>query len=317
MAYKIPYTFIPGTKAKANEVNSNFSKVTEYFTELNASLNETTSNLNSAKTDLDKTKILFQEGRTKFCVNSSTGTIITTSETNLYFNSSFVITNSKGITATISSVQPINCQTFNDGTYNFFVGVDSTIEYFNNTIYKQKAEPTTKNINDIWLNTSKEPIFAGKWNGTTWQEYLKVPIGNAVIKDKAIKSVNVFPFNQNGYNVNQLSSAVTELTELSTTGKSVITNYILPDYANGVTKLSDTVYKAESDGWIHYRGCTLVNNPSKLHMGMTSDLGIVVMEASAPAQSTGYYVPIAKDMYYKCTGGTFIELIFYPMKGTK
>lgn len=316
MAYKIPYTFIPGTKAKANEVNSNFSKVADYFTELNADLITTTSNLETVETDLAETKKLIQECKTKFCVNSSEGTLIATTGTSLYFNSSFVITNFKGVTATITTLPSINCQSLSNGSYNIFVSLDGMSEYFANKIYKQKTEPATKNVNDIWLNTSIEPFFAGKWDGAIWKEYLKVPIGNVEIENNAIKTTTIFPFNQNGYNINQLSSAVTELSALNATGKTTITNLCMPDYANGVSKANYTIHQAESDGWLMYKSTTSVNNPGKLEFGTTTSLGLIVYVGSVIGQIGAPPIPINKGMYYKCSDGTFQSLTFYPSKGT-
>ncbi len=208
MAFKIPYTFIPGTKAKANEINSNFSSVAEYLTDINTNLITTTEDLNSTKTNLAQTKKLFEENRTKYCVNSCTDSLMTTAELMIYFNSEIEITNHKGITAKVQSLPAINCQGLANGTYNVFIGIDSTNEYFKNTIYKQKNEPVTKKPNDIWLNTSKEPLFAGKWDGTTWVEYNKVPAGSFTIENSTISTVSVFPYNQNGYNVNVLTEKV-------------------------------------------------------------------------------------------------------------
>lgn len=318
MAYNVPYTFIPGTKAKANEVNSNFSKITDYLTELNADLTNTTANVSTIQTDLTKTKTLFQEGRTKFCVNSSEGILIATSGTNLYFNYSFTITNAKGITATITSVQPINCQGFSNGTHNIFIGLDGSSEHFTNTVYKQKIEPTTKNINDIWLNTSKEPIFAGKWDGTIWQEYLKVPVGNVIITNSAITSTTIFEYNQNGYSINQNSTAVTDLSALSQTGKNTITTLMMPDYSKGANKTWNTVCQAETDGWIRFQTMSYGGSAAYLYWGLTNSTVttvIGIIEGNTNAEVTPLY-PISKGEYYKATGGYQDQLLtFYPVKG--
>ena len=38
MSYSVPYTFIPGTKARAQEVNANFASITDSIDELDTSL---------------------------------------------------------------------------------------------------------------------------------------------------------------------------------------------------------------------------------------------------------------------------------------
>lgn len=278
MAFKIPYTFIPGTKAKANEVNSNFTSVADFLTEVNTNLITTTNDLNTTKTNLSDTQKLFQERRTKYCVNNSHGTLITTSGTTIYFNSSFEMTTHKGITVTINALAPISCGTLSDGTYNIFVGTNSELEYFSNTIYRQNTEPSTKNINDLWMNLSTEPLFVGKWDGTAWVEYVKVPVGSFTITSGAISATKIFPFNQNGYNLNSMTwGSVTRNNAVDT-----LPLVIVESYNNG-----SSWYKVWSDGWIE-QGGQIVKGSN--------------LAASSAWYTTITYLKTMKDTKYSITG---------------
>ena len=64
MAYGVPYAFVPGTKAKADEVNANFndvlSKIEDTNTridEVNTSLSEVDTKIQSTKEELDEQKL--------------------------------------------------------------------------------------------------------------------------------------------------------------------------------------------------------------------------------------------------------------------
>ncbi len=245
MVFKIPYTFIPGTKAKANEVNSNFTCVADFLTEVNTNLITATNDLNTTKEKLTDTQKLLQERRTKFCVNNAHGSLITTSGATIYFNAPFEMTTHKGITVKIESLASINCASLSDGTYNIFVGADSTLEYFPNTIYRQNVEPSTKNANDLWMNLSTEPLFVGKWDGTTWVEYTKVPVASFTMTNGAITATKIFPFNQNGYNLNSATwGTVTRNNSVDT-----LPLVIVDSYTNGTSW-----YRVWSDGWIEQGG---------------------------------------------------------------
>lgn len=319
MAYKIPYTFVPGTKAKANEMNSNFSKVTEYLTDLNDNLTTTQNNLDEIQSDLDQTQEIFKTNYTKLCVNSSNGTLITNADNVIYFNSIFTITNSNGESATISTLPSINCGSFANGTYNIFVSLDSTREYFANKIYRQLAEPTVKSINDIWINTSSEPINAKIWDGSQWNIYSNIPIGSITVANNTVTAVTIFPYNQNGYNINSNSSQVDgNLSVLTTEGKSIISKYSTINYSSKTTLSWNTLYQAETDGFIFAHGQLQGNKQMTVLGGTTSSLGSTLAFAYQ-AEENGVIpvtIPIPKNHYFKITGtGLDYGSYFYKTKG--
>ncbi len=319
MAYKIPYTFVPGTKAKANEVNSNFSKVAEYFTELNTGLSSTSLDVTDLQTKLNESTQLLKEGRTKFCVNEASGTLLTTASNIVYFNSSFTLTDYKGNTSTISSVPAINCSSFNDGVHNIFVTTDGVTQHYKNTIYAQNAVPTSPLENDIWVNSSKEPIFVGKYDGSSWNEFLLVPVGSVEIENNSVKTLKIFPFNQNGYNINSNSVAVDgSLAHLKASGRGVISSNSICDYSTSTTIVWNTLYTAATNGLLFVRGYLSDNKNFSVQIGTTSALGNTVAYSylTDTNNTLQFIIPIPKDYYYKVTGsGSNIETKFYRLKG--
>lgn len=318
MTYQVPYTFVPGTKAKANEMNSNFSKVTEFFTTINADLNTTQNNLSSTQSNLSDLTKLYQERRSKFCVNSNQGTLLSVAANILHFSPSFVITTIDGTTTTINALDSLTCTSIADGTYNLFVGADKTVEYLKNTIYKQPIEPTTKTVNDIWLNTSQEPLTVGKWDGSNWISYNKVPLGTFTIAQSAVTTATSFPLNQNGYNI----TTNTTLSSGSNIVKS-ITSFYLPDFTKGVSKSINTVYQAECDGWAFIAadlssGAAAVSLDFSLTADFTNVIRGIHLGSSNGGVSSHLVIPVPKGIYYKTSPTltpTTATTIFYPAKG--
>ena len=54
MTYGVPYSFVPGTKAKADEVNANFIDVLDKIKTTNERIDETNSTTQSNKTTLEE-----------------------------------------------------------------------------------------------------------------------------------------------------------------------------------------------------------------------------------------------------------------------
>lgn len=134
--------------------------------------------------------------------------IITVStSTSCYFNvggsyPKLTATNANGESFKTSYIETLTIDgTETDGTYNTFLTKESKSYILANTIYRQATEPTA-NENDVWLNTSVEPLTAKKYNGTNWEEFNDVPIGSMTIEGGIIQEVETFGYNFNGYEVN-------------------------------------------------------------------------------------------------------------------
>ncbi len=256
---------------------------------------------------------------THFCVNSgnttdgegdlldySSGTL-TTKSGGSYVD--IVLTNAQGSEITVNTELSLNMSSYDDGDYNIFITSQGTLEAFSNNIYGQTTEPSSPSTNDIWFNTSVEPVIAYIHDGSDFStEYTGVPVGRATLESAAITEVETFDFNQNGFEVN-----------FQTQGyrfPDLITNGI-----NGISKANDTIYQAECDGWLKPR-ISCLGYQSILYYSLNG-IDWVCMFTVGMNNSTSLHVygrtlvPISKGVYYKITVGTnaIVELQFYPAKG--
>jgi len=219
-------TFVPGTKAKPDEVNANFSALKDAIITKAAMNGDATKTFNVADatssnhaTSKNQMDALFADLLAKingagmrFCVKSGNTTSgngdlfsydvlrITPKIAGTYEN--LVFSDYKG-TQTIISATPANLSMSGkaDGGYNIFIKPDGTLYTLSNKIYRQPLRPTLI-AGDIWLNTSVFPFKCIKTDGTTDAEFLDVPLGKVTIASGAITALVTFPFNQNGFDVN-------------------------------------------------------------------------------------------------------------------
>ncbi len=322
--------FVPGTKAKAQEVNANFSTLkdainqkastdgdsTQTFSVANATTVTHAVNkgqLNDLSTDLigeiNKTS-------TKFCVKSghtSNGksdlfsySVLTITPKIGGVYDDLVISDYSGTQTTISSANTVSMSGKPNGEYNLFIKPDGTLYTLDNTIYKQAARPTMLD-GDVWFDTSVEPFNCVKYNGTTDNEFLDIPLGAVTILSSAITAIKSFPFNQNGHNITAQSTL-----EIGTDLAASIPNLSMPDYANGVSKSWATSYQAESDGHL------FAQSDFGLYVYLSFDNSTWVSYGIGRFDSQGYgvgsFVPIPKGIYYKavCLTARNLNLVFYP-----
>lgn len=327
-------TFIPGTKAKADEVNANFSALKEAV-EAKASINgdntqtfvvadgtQSSHAVNKGQLDdlsADLTGEINKTG-TKFCVKSGN---VSNGAGNLFsYNvleitplvggtyENLVISDYRGIQTTISSVSNISLTGVSNGTYNIFINSEGELYILNNTIHIQAARPTMV-VNDVWLNTGVEPLKCIKYNGTSDISFLDVPLGKVIVSSGTITSIKTFPFNQNEYNV----TTQTEIKAGTNLAASVC-NAVMPDYANGVTKTWATTYQAETDGFVY----VWATFGSTLQVSVDNSTWKTVQYSwhSDQGYSASSFIPISKGLYYKAnytssSGST--SLVFYPCLG--
>jgi len=223
--YLVLTDFIPGTKAKAQEVNSNFSAVKDAINAKAPAEGDSTKTFSvAAATDTthavskEQMDELAQEMAKKFngtsarfCAKSGNvtagladllsyaGMLVTVMVGGSYPN--LVISNYKGEFSTLTSIDTINMTGKTNGVYNVFVKSTGETYTLANTVYKQPTRPTMVD-GDVWLNTSVEPVSAIKYNGTADIEFLEVPVGKITVANSVVSAVESYPYNQNGYDVN-------------------------------------------------------------------------------------------------------------------
>jgi len=325
--------FIPGTKAKAQDVNANFSAIKD------ALVNKASLTGDSAQTfqvaDATDDSHAVNKGQiddlsadlaadinksgTRFCVKSGNVTdgqgdlfsysvlTITPQIGGVYAN--LVISDYTGNNTTISSVAPstLNLTGNSDGTYNIFINSTGGLYILNNTIYRQPTRPTMV-VNDIWLDTSKDSFACIKYSGIADVEFLDVPLGEVTISGGLITVIETFAFNQNGYNVN----AQTTLAP-GTNFSASVSNMSMPNYTAGVSKSWATVYQADTNGYVY----VWASFGSKLEVSLDNSTWQTVQYSwhSDQGYSVSSFVPVPKGVYYKATYTTTnssTSLIFYP-----
>ena len=267
----VPNTFVPGTKAKAQEVNENFTAVQN---ELNLKA-EKTGDINQTfliasateehhaitkgqvKTLLEETTKEIQQDFSNlnpFCIEkgymdengnpaiiSINGSIINFNvDDGTTYGSIFACPANNQPKFKVTHLDSIDISAFTDGTYNIFVTSEETAYLLNNEIYVQKSEPTSPTLNCIFENTSKSPISVEKFNGTEWELFNDVLLGTVVIQNGAVTKIINSHFNDNWAN-----KPATTISTASSTKPVVITE----NYVNGYSW-----FRVFSDGWCEQGG---------------------------------------------------------------
>lgn len=323
--------FVPGTKAKAQDVNANFSLIKDAlnqkanmdgdnlqkFNVADAVQDSHAVNLGQLDDLEDYLKAEIKKASTKFCVKSGNVTSgkgdlfsydvlrITPKIGGVYAN--LVFSDYQGIQTTVSSATIISMTGKPDGDYNIFIKSDGTLYTLANTIYKQPARPTMVD-GDIWLNTSVDLFNCIKYDGTNDVQFLDMPLGKVTVKTSAITAIETFPFNQNGHNINTQSTL-----KSGTSLAASISSLAMPNYANGVNKVWNTLYQAESNGYLYVNatfGATL-----SISLDNSTWQTIAYSWFYDQGFSAGAILPISKGVYYKATYSSTTSsgrLVFYP-----
>lgn len=317
--------FIPGTKAKAQEVNANFLTLknainqkasirgdsTQIFATADAL--QASHAVNKKQLDALSGSLSLEIAKTseKFCVKSGNTTnglgdlfsynllTITPKIGGTYAN--LVVADYKGTRTTITSAATISMSGKPDGVYNIFIKPDGTFYTLNNTIYRQAAHPTML-VGDVWFNTSVEPFSAIRYDGTSQIEFLDVPLGKVTVASSTITAIQTFAFNQNGYNINYQSQACRQY-----------------DFSNGISKNFSTTYTAESDGLLYilaggvaFNYATFTLNGITFNWTTSSDTAIASIRGGLKEVEKG-------DTYSVLNAYTYANfspaLKFYPRKG--
>lgn len=306
--------FVPGTKAKAQEVNANFSILkdainskaskngdsTQIFSVASATADLHAVNKKQLDTLANDFTAGLNKGSTKFCVKSGN---LTSGKGDLFSYdvlritpkiggtyASLIFCDYEGTVTTISSTPAAISMTGKpDGVYNIYIKADGTLYTLGNKIYRQPARPTMLD-GDIWFNTSIEPLNCIKYDGTSDIKFLDMPLGKVTIANSIITALETFAFNQNGYNVN--------MNTLS--GKF--------DYANPVNKSVNTNYTAECDGILYETGFSTEGNTTITIDGVAyTNIGY-----SVQGEYVGMFVPISKGQIYSFSGNAGRVYQFIP-----
>jgi len=266
----VPNTFVPGTKARAQDVNENFSSVQDElntkaykagdasiaFSVGNATEDNHAVNKNQFETTLEDKiseagdeiyeeiehitpSFLIESGNTN---NTGEPDIISFSGSDgivsfkigdgtIYAPLTAVSANS-GSKFTLTSVASVNVSSYANGTYNTYISPDGNAYIYNSAIIYQKYPPAAPYLNNIFIDTSSMPLKVQRYNGTEWEEFNDVHLGTVTVTNGVVTACTHRAFNDNGINVNRINHIVIEEA-----------------YANG-----DSWYRVWSDGWCEQGG---------------------------------------------------------------
>lgn len=211
MSFNIPNVFTAGTKAKADEVNENFSAVQEELNKQNENLNSLESDMKYVKEDMfndfiSEAEVISKTSTSKFCINyansssdGKTPDILSFDENILSFKIGGIYpvltcTNAFGDSETFEYIENIDIAGYADGNYNIFLSLEGDIEFFNTRIIKSVSKPSNAVIDDVWL-MNLEPWNCYKFNGVSWVEFEGIPLGSITILNSKITEASNYTFN--------------------------------------------------------------------------------------------------------------------------
>lgn len=296
----IPYSFIPGTKAKAQEVNANFIALADQIAEnknyTDIKISETVSSIDTQKADL-------KLGNTTLisnCILDAPNGIVT--------NSGNTITVKSGLNVLIPNGRN------DDGTYkciNKKIDEDVLLTTVNNSnvncVYVaenscgvaesyQYSFSTPRYSGGIWYNLRENKSYKFDTDTKTWEEFPCIVIATYE--------------NESGTITNVKSDSPIAL--LKENDLEEINAFGFPDYSNVVGKANGTKHYAKTDGYLYCWAEAQQNLTKNLYIEDKS-FGIVHHPMGHIGWS-GLCMPVSKGNSYSLDGGS-TGLNFIPVKG--
>lgn len=296
----IPYSFIPGTKAKAQEVNANFIALADQITEnknyTDMKISETVSSIDTQKADLK----LGNTTLVSNCILDAPNGIVT--------NSGNTITVKSGLNVLIPNGRN------DDGTYkciNKKIDEDVLLTTVNNSnvncVYVaenscgvaesyQYSFSTPRYSGGIWYNLRENKSYKFDTDTKTWEEFPCIVIATYE--------------NESGTITNVKSDSPIAL--LKENDLEEINAFGFPDYSNVVGKANGTKHYAKTDGYLYCWAEAQQNLTKNLYIEDKS-FGIVHHPMGHIGWS-GLCMPVSKGNSYSLDGGS-TGLNFIPVKG--
>lgn len=263
----IPYSFIPGTKAKAQEVNANFIALAD---EIQGAQTATTEQINQLEESITDRIETVEENITNNCAgndlsntDSLTNTILAApngtvgysgqtitvnhelkvlipdgwTEDNKYKNIVYIVEEDISTAFTTLSNVDTTIFLYNDGTIN-------TVKQ--NRIFYKNTTPTTVEDNVHWYNTDENKWYKYVSSSSEWQQVYALPVANAswnasnnISSFTASKALNIIKYS--------------DLSDFYTI-KGILPrelDYIVKKYKNGTE-----FYLLYKSGWVRQGGST-------------------------------------------------------------
>ena len=229
---QIPYIFQAGTKAKAQEVNDNFSAVAQ---EVNANGSEIASAKQNITTLTNTKADLNGSGLNRFSVASP---INSGDAVNKGYLSNLVATAIFGLNISKADVDYITCT---KGAA--FDSTNTTVLGFNEDVSKQNANQSA--------NTTYYVYIVGNQDGTATDLHFSTSSDNPALP------AGYTLFRKLGYFVTNDDSEIENVYSDSTINGDVFNNRLsytvgFPDQSRRISKTINEVYTAEEDGWFYF-----------------------------------------------------------------
>ena len=316
----IPYSFTPGTKAKASEVNANFLALANGLDEskeyTKTEVTKLESKLDEKVTEINESNALKDLSNTNFttnCILEAPNGIASYENTTITVKEGLKVLISNGRNSD-NTLKNTEYKVDKDIQYTpnmaeeekeLFLSSNGTISSYNKTaVFITTQQPTINLTEGAWYNPLDNVWKVTTNTGTTWTESEIIKIGKFETDTSTILSLE----NEKPNNI------------LKSSDKKQILNWFFPDYESGVSITLTQVHQAEFDGILVAMGGDNTSNIeiANIYIGKTEDnltqLTYARIGGGANDRQT-LFVPMPLGYWYKVIGHGKTKLTFFPLKG--
>ena len=297
----IPYSFIPGTKAKAQEINENFITLANQITENKEYTDSKIEDVRTSVTNDRADKKLTNTSLITNCVIEAPNGIVTYTGNTLTVKSGLkvLIPNGRNIDGSFKSIQRTLSQDKlltgiqNNTVSVVFVGQNS-VDTVSSIQFGTKTPPYSLGI---WYNPVENQTYKYNTNTSEWELFPCCVIASYENPDNTVKNV------RENYAVGLLKE--NDISSVLTFG--------LPDYKEKVSKAAETNHMAPINGY----ALAIVETQQNQNKYLT----IQDFQMKVGHHATGHIgwssllAPVAKGETYSLTGTINSLLYFIPTKG--
>lgn len=307
----IPYSFTPGAKAKAQEVNANFIALAEQIEDTRefttTQINETVEKIEESNSATDNKKADKNLANTTLitnCILSAPNGVVESLED--------VITVKEGLKVLIpngrnedDSLKSIEVEISEDtalstlkNTYKNCVYVTESGCGFAEAYYQTIVEPQDKR--GVWFNHAENKTYFYNTEREVWDE---LPLCVIAFYENAEGTVTNIKENK-------------PLQLLRYNELSEIFSWMAPDYSKAVQKAWWTQHVAQQRGWVHVFSTTETAHWAEIYAGTTRFQ--LSWTRTGCQSSAAIMYPVDKGEFYGATGScanSHAYVHFMPMKG--
>lgn len=296
----IPYSFIPGTKAKAQEVNANFIALADQITEnknyTDMKISETVSSIDTQKADLK----LGNTTLVSNCILDAPNGIVTYTGNTITVKSGLkmLIPNGRNNDGTYKCInkkidEDVLLTTVNNSNVNCVYVAENSCGVAESYQY---SFSTPRYSGGIWYNLRENKSYKFDTDTKTWEEFPCIVIATYE--------------NESGTITNVKSDSPIAL--LKENDLEEINAFGFPDYSNVVGKANGTKHYAKTDGYLYCWAEAQQNLTKNLYIE-DKNFGII-HHPMGHIGCSGLCMPVSKGNSYYLDGGN-TGLNFIPVKG--